>query len=145
MNYPNPALLQIYGNALLSISEQMGIILVKTAYSANIKERRDASVGIFDAHGKLLALAQHIPIHFSSLFSAVHEILAKWSEDEIHEGDVFVANDPYSGGGSHLADIVFVKPVFYDEKLIAFTANLGHHADKSHRGTSIYDETSSFY
>ncbi|MFQ6126027.1 MAG: hydantoinase B/oxoprolinase family protein [Candidatus Heimdallarchaeota archaeon] len=136
----NPAFLQVYGNALLSISEQMGIILVKTAYSTNIKERRDASVAVFDTQGKLLALAQHIPLHFSSLFSSVEEIMDKWAIDEIHEGDVFIANDPYSGGGSHLADIVFVNPVFYQGKLIAFVANLGHHADKSHRGTTIYDE-----
>lgn len=128
------------GNALISIAEQMGVILVKTAYSPNIKERRDSSVAIFNRRGKLLALAQHIPIHFSSLFSAVHEVLQKWSISDIHDGDVFIANDPFSGGGSHLADIVLVKPVFYKGKLIAFLANLGHHADRAHRGNSIYDE-----
>ncbi len=101
-----PVLLEVAGNALLSIAEQMGITLIKTAYSTNIKERRDASVAIFDAEGKLLALAQHIPLHFSSLFGSVKEILTSYPREEIREGDIFIANDPYSGGGSHLADIV---------------------------------------
>lgn len=136
----NPILLEVTSNALLSITEQMGVILTKTAYSTNIKERKDSSVAIFDSTGKLLALAQHIPIHFSSLFSAVREVLNKWPLDQIHEGDVFIANDPYSGGGSHLPDIALVSPVFFDGQLICFVVNLGHHADRTRRGTTIYDE-----
>lgn len=140
MSKMNPVLLEVTGNALLSIAEQMGVMLTKTAYSTNIKERKDLSVGIFNAKGKLLALAQHIPLHFSSLFSAVEGILKKWDVTEIHEGDIFIANDPYSGGGSHLPDLVLVKPVFYQKELVAFVVNIGHHADRSRRGTTIYDE-----
>ncbi len=135
-----PIQLEVTSNALQSIAEQMGVVLIKTAYSANIKERRDASVAIFDARGRLLALAQHIPLHFSSLSSAVREILERWPLKDIHEGDVFIANDPYSGGGSHLPDITLVQPMFYQGRLAAFLANLGHHADRYHRGTTIYDE-----
>lgn len=140
MKEMNPIMLEVTGNALLSIAEQMGVILTKTAYSTNIKERKDSSVAIFDAKGKLLTLAQHIPIHFSSLSGAIREILNKWSLAEIEDGDVFIANDPYSGGGSHLPDIVLAKPVFYEGVLVAFVVNLGHHADRARRGSTIYDE-----
>lgn len=140
MNKINSIELEVIGNALTSISEQMGVVLTKTAYSTNIKERKDLSVGIFSAKGELLSLAQHIPIHFSSLFGAVKELLKKWSLSEIYDGDVFIANDPYCGGGSHLPDIVLVRPVFYKEELVAFVVNIGHHADRSRRGSTIYDE-----
>lgn len=136
----NPIMLEVIGNGLLSITEQMGVMLGKTGYSTNIKERKDLSVAIFDVSGKLMALAQHIPIHFSSLLGAVTELLEKYNINEVYEGDVFIANDPYTGGGSHLPDIVLVKPVFYRKKLIAFVVNIGHHADKSRRGSTIYDE-----
>ncbi len=140
MKKMTPVLLEVTGNALLSIAEQMGVMLTKTGYSTNIKERKDLSVGIFTSKGKLLALAQHIPIHFSSLFSAVEGVLKKWDISEIYEGDVFIANDPYSGGGSHLPDLVLVKPVFYEDELVAFVVNIGHHADRSRRGPTIFDE-----
>ena len=113
MSKINSITLEVISNGLLSIAEQMGVILTKTAYSTNIKERKDLSTGIFDADGRLLSLAQHIPIHFSSLFGAVSETLKRWDKSEIYEGDVYIANDPYYGGGSHLPDIALVRPVFY--------------------------------
>ncbi len=140
MSNINSITLEVISNGLLSIAEQMGVILTKTAYSTNIKERKDLSTGIFDADGRLLSLAQHIPIHFSSLFGAVEKTLERWDKSEIYEGDVYIANDPYSGGGSHLPDIALVRPVFYEGKLIAFVVNNGHHADRSRRGPTIYDE-----
>ncbi|MCD2492837.1 hydantoinase B/oxoprolinase family protein [Lacrimispora sp. NSJ-141] len=140
MSHINSITLEVISNGLLSIAEQMGVILTKTAYSTNIKERKDLSVAIFDADGKVLSLAQHIPIHFSSLFGAVEELLKRWDKSEIYDGDVYIANDPYTGGGSHLPDIALVKPVFYEGKLIAFVVNNGHHADRSRRGPTIFDE-----
>ena len=140
MSKINSITLEVISNGLLSIAEQMGVILTKTAYSTNIKERKDLSVAIFDADGKVLSLAQHIPIHFSSLFGAVEEALKRWDKSEIYDGDVFIANDPYTGGGSHLPDIALVRPVFYEGKLIAFVVNNGHHADRSRRGPTVYDE-----
>ena len=140
MSKINSITLEVISNGLLSIAEQMGVILTKTAYSTNIKERKDLSVAIFDADGRVLSLAQHIPIHFSSLFGAVEEALKRWDKSEIYDGDVFIANDPYSGGGSHLPDIALVRPVFFEGKLIAFVVNNGHHADRSRRGPTIYDE-----
>ncbi|MCR5182569.1 MAG: hydantoinase B/oxoprolinase family protein [Clostridia bacterium] len=140
MSEINSITLEIIANGMTSIAEQMGVILTKTGYSTNIKERKDLSVAIFSPQGKLLALAQHIPLHFSSLSGAVEILAEKYDESEIHEGDVFIANDPYTGGGSHLPDIVILKPVFYKGKLVAFMVNTGHHADRSRRGPTVYDE-----
>ena len=136
----NSITLEIVANSITSIAEQMGVILSKTGYSTNIKERKDLSVAVFDRNGKLLSLAQHIPLHFSSLSGAVEVLTQKYNVEDIHDGDIFIANDPYSGGGSHLPDIVLLKPVFYNGELVAFMVNTGHHADKSRKGTTIYDE-----
>lgn len=136
----NSITLEIISNGITSIAEQMGVILAKTGYSTNIKERKDLSVAVFSPQGKLLSLAQHIPLHFSSLSGAIEVLTQKYSEKEIHDGDVFIANDPYTGGGSHLPDIVLMKPVFYHNKLVAYMVNTGHHADKSRKGPTIYDE-----
>ena len=136
----NSITLEIIANGMVSIAEQMGVILTKTGYSTNIKERKDLSVAVFSPKGKLLALAQHIPLHFSSLSGAVEILTEKYKPEDIHDGDVFIANDPYSGGGSHLPDIVLLRPVFYQGKLVAYMVNTGHHADRSRRGTTVYDE-----
>lgn len=136
----NSITLEIIANGMNSIAEQMGVILCKTGYSTNIKERKDLSVAVFSAEGKLLSLAQHIPLHFSSLSGAVEILTQKYKPEEIYDGDIFIANDPYTGGGSHLPDIVILRPVFYHGKLVAYMVNLGHHADRPHRGTTVYDE-----
>ncbi len=136
----NSITLEIISNSITSIAEQMGVILAKTGYSTNIKERKDLSVAVFSPEGKLLSLAQHIPLHFSSLSGAVEVLTKKYQAEELCDGDVFIANDPYTGGGSHLPDLVLLKPVFYHGKLVAFMVNTGHHADKSRKGPTIYDE-----
>ena len=140
MKQINSITLEIISNGITSIAEQMGVILAKTGYSTNIKERKDLSVAVFSPEGKLLSLAQHIPLHFSSLSGAVDVLTQKYRIEDIHEGDVFIANDPYTGGGSHLPDIVLLKPVFYSGKLVAYMVNTGNHADKSRKGPTIYDE-----
>ena len=136
----NSITLEIISNGITSIAEQMGVILAKTGYSTNIKERKDLSVAVFSPEGKLLSLAQHIPLHFSSLSGAVEVLTKKYKADQLCDGDVFIANDPYTGGGSHLPDLVLLKPVFYQGKPVAFMVNTGHHADKSRKGPTIYDE-----
>ena len=140
MKQINSITLEIISNGITSIAEQMGVILAKTGYSTNIKERKDLSVAVFSPEGKLLSLAQHIPLHFSSLSGAGEVLTEKNRIEDIHDGDVFIANDPYTGGGSHLPDIVLLKPVFYSGKLVAYMVNTGHHADKSRKGPTIYDE-----
>lgn len=144
----DPIMVEVLSNALLSIAEEMGVTLVKTSYSTNIKERKDSSTAIFNEKGETIAQAAAIPIHLGSMLGICKEILTKFDVDEIHEGDMFVANDPYNGGGTHLPDITIAQPVFSNGKIIAFVANIAHHSDvggmvpgsSSGNCTSIFQE-----
>ena len=122
-------LLEVIGNTFMSIAEEMGAVLVKSAYSTNIKERKDCSCALFDAEGHTIAQAEHIPMHLGSLLGLIGEIKKNFTPDQIHPGDMFIANDPYNGGGTHLPDIAVASPVFYEDKVVAYVANIAHHND----------------
>ncbi|GGB39244.1 hydantoinase B/oxoprolinase family protein [Virgibacillus dakarensis] len=128
-NNISPITLEIMGNLILSVAEEMGVTLVKTAYSTNIKERKDASTAVFDMKGRMIAQAEHVPMHLGSMLSVVTEVLKKFPISSIKEGDMFITNDPYTGGGTHLPDITMVEPVFYNGEITAFVANIAHHSD----------------
>ena len=121
--------LEVFSNALLSIAEEMGALLIRTAYSTNIKERHDASTALFDAEGRLIAQAEHIPMHLGALLSAISHLLKRYPKKTLRPGDAFLANDPYNGGGTHLADVTVASPVFVGSELIGFVANMGHWPD----------------
>ena len=126
---PDAIALEVFSNALLSIAEEMGALLIRTAYSTNIKERHDASTAIFDCTGRLVAQAEHIPIHLGAMLSAIRHVLKRYPASGMRPGDAFIANDAYNGGGTHLADVTIASPVFHAGKLIAFVANMGHWPD----------------
>lgn len=133
--------LEVIGAALLTIAEEMGTALIKSSYSTNIKERQDCSTAIFDARGEVIAQAEHIPMHLGSLLGVVQEILGRYPTSALAPGDVFISNDPYTGGGTHLPDINLISPVFADGALWGFVANIAHHADRSaDRIRTIWDE-----
>jgi len=121
----DPVLLEVFKNAFASVAEEMGAVLQRTAFSPNIKERRDFSCAVFDAEGRLVAQASHIPVHLGSMPASVKSALRRF---EFEEGDAVVLNDPYEGG-THLPDVTLVSPVFYEGKLLFFVANRAHHAD----------------
>lgn len=125
----DPITVELIGNALNSIVEEMGETLIRAAYSTNIKERRDCSTALFDAQGKTLVQAEHIPIHLGSFIGVIEAIADRFDPGEIREGDVFIGNDAYTGGGTHLPDIVLAAPIFLDGRLMAWAVNLAHHAD----------------
>ena len=125
----DPILVEVLNNAFMSIAEEIGTILVRTAYSTNIKERKDCSCAIFDTDGTTIAQAEHIPVHLGSMLGIVQEIKKKYPLETIQKGDMFIANDPYTGGGSHLPDITVAAPVFYGDEIVAFVANIAHHSD----------------
>lgn len=120
---------EVIRHALQGIAEEMGVSLIRTAYSTNIKERRDCSCAIFSAQGQLIALAEHIPIHLGSMLGLLERIAKTIPLKTLRQGDVIITNDPYQGGGSHLPDVTLAKPVFLENKLIAFVANIAHWAD----------------
>ncbi len=133
--------LEVIGSALVSIAEEMGEALIKASYSSNIKERQDCSTAVFNLRGEVVAQAEHIPMHLGSLIMIVQETLKRYPLSALRDGDVFVGNDPYTGGSTHLPDITVASPVFHDGAPIGFVANIAHHADGSGRETrTIWDE-----
>jgi N-methylhydantoinase B len=115
----DPITLQVMIGGLRAACEEMGATLIRSAYSANIKERHDCSTALFDASGELVMQAEHIPVHLGSMPDAVAAVLG-----ERHEP----LNDPYRGG-THLPDITLVSPVFVAGELFGFAAARAHHAD----------------
>ena len=125
----DPITLEIISSALRSITDETFVALTKSAYSTNIKERRDHSTAIMDASGRLIAeAARALPIHIASMNGLIACLLEKYRGD-IHEGDLFIANDPHTAGGTHLPDIGYALPVFVGGELFGFVANVAHHAD----------------
>lgn len=133
--------LEVIGSRLLTIAEEMGEALIKASYSSNIKERQDCSTAVFNLRGEVIAQAEHIPMHLGSLMMIVQEILKRYPVAGLRDGDVFVGNDPYTGGSTHLPDITVASPVFHEGEPVGFVANIAHHADGSgHETRTIYDE-----
>jgi N-methylhydantoinase A/oxoprolinase/acetone carboxylase beta subunit/N-methylhydantoinase B/oxoprolinase/acetone carboxylase alpha subunit len=123
----DPIQLQVVTGALRAACEEMGAVLIRSARSSNIKERRDASTALFDRHGEMVMQAEHIPVHLGSMPAAVEAILG---EDHTG-GSSWVLNDPFAGG-THLPDITVITPVLApgeDGTLIGFAASRAHHAD----------------
>ena len=125
----DPIALEIVYNALKSVADETFIALMKSAYSTNIKERRDHSTAIMDKDGRLVVqAASSLPVHLASMTGLMSHLLEKFGTD-LAEGDVFVANDPHSAGGTHLPDVNMAMPVFADGRLLGFACNIAHHAD----------------
>jgi N-methylhydantoinase B len=120
----DPVELQVLAGALRAICEEMGAVLIRSAHSTNIKERRDASTALFDARGRMVMQAEHIPVHLGAMPAAVEAVLGR----EHVPGRCWILNDPYQGG-THLPDITVIEPVFAARELVAFAANRAHHAD----------------
>jgi len=133
----DPITTEVVGNAFQSIAEEMGVALVRSAYSTNIKERRDCSCAVFASDGELISLAEHIPIHLGSMQGLMTEIAQNRSSWELSPGDVIIANDPYRGGGSHLPDIALLKPVFFQNALVALVSNIAHWSDVGGRSPGV--------
>ncbi|QPV64128.1 hydantoinase B/oxoprolinase family protein [Halosimplex litoreum] len=129
----DPVELEILRNQLESVAEEMGQVLIRGAYSPNITERRDCSTAIFDAEGRLVAQAEHIPVHLGAMPEAVDAVL----DCDPEPGDVFALNDPFEGG-THLPDVTLVSPIApetdalvdeRDDDILGYAVSRAHHAD----------------
>ena len=120
----DPIALQVLIGSLRAACDEMGATLIRSAYSANIKERHDCSTALFDAAGELVMQAEHIPVHLGSMPDAVAAVLG----EEQRPGSSWILNDPYRGG-THLPDITLISPVFAAGELLGFAASRAHHAD----------------
>src|SRR5438128_10368011 len=114
-----PIQLQVIGASLRSIAEEMGAMLVRSAFSANIKGRRDCSTALFDDRGRMVAQAEHIPVHLGAMPDAVAAVM----RHEPARDEVWILNDPYTGG-THLPDITLVS-----RTEVGFALTRAHHAD----------------
>jgi N-methylhydantoinase B len=119
----DPITLRVVSGALRAACEEMGAVLVRSAHSANIKERRDCSCALFDPAGQMVMQAEHIPVHLGAMPDAVAAVAGREQD-----GGSWVLNDPYAGG-THLPDITVVTPVLHEDELLGFAANRAHHAD----------------
>ncbi len=135
----DPIRLEVFKHIFASIAEEMGVVLRKSSYSPNIKERRDYSCAVFDPAGNMIAQAAHIPVHLGSMPLSVQAVIEKFQK--FTAGDIVVLNDPFQGG-THLPDITFVSPIFEEENdrdqvlddkspplLLGYVASRAHHAD----------------
>jgi N-methylhydantoinase B len=124
---PDPTRLEIFKNIFHSIAEEMGAVLRRSAFSPNIKERRDYSCAVYDAHGEVLAMGDHMPVHLGSMPASV---AAARSVLMLEPGDIALLNDPFAGG-THLPDLTMVMPVHLQSKKLPsfYVANRAHHAD----------------
>jgi N-methylhydantoinase B len=120
----DPVTLSVLASALAGVAEEMGAVLIRGAYSSNIKERRDCSTALFDGRGRMVAQAEHIPVHLGAMPEAVAAIMRR----DPRPGDVFAINDPYSGG-THLPDITLVSPVAPEGEIIGYAVTRAHHSD----------------
>jgi N-methylhydantoinase B len=126
----DPTTVEIIRNSLLYASEEMGIALRNSSYSPNIRERMDHSAAIFDDEGRLLAQAEHIPVHLGSLPLGLRNTLEYCHNEniELEESSMIMVNNPYIAG-THLNDVTIIRPVYHSNRLVAYTANKAHHAD----------------
>lgn len=123
----DPATFEIVKNSFYKIAEEMRVVLAKTAYSPLLKSAGDYSCGVFDAQGEMVAQGPDLPIHLGSMPDAVRAIVAVFGSD-VHDGDVFIHNDPYFGG-SHLPDMNVVRPAFYGDRLLGHACLRAHWPD----------------
>jgi len=129
-NKIDPILLEVLRNAFNSISDEMEASLVRTAYSTNIKDRRDCACGIYTPDGEVITQSEvATPVHLGTMPPVVEAVLRKFPKESFKSGDAVVMNTPYPFGPGHLNDIAVVAPVFYKDKLIVFVANQAHHVD----------------
>ncbi len=142
---PDPIRLELMKNAFAAIADEMAATVVRTARSSVIKEAMDFSTGLLDPAGNLVAQGLCLPVHMGSFPPTLATVLKKF-DGQIHPGDVFALNDPYLGSGLHLPDIFVFKPIFYDGKLLAFAAAIGHQTDIGGRvaGGNACDNTEIF-
>lgn len=120
----DPVTLEVLRNQFESVADEMGQVLIRSAYSPNITERKDCSTAIFDADGRMVAQAEHIPVHLGAMPEAVEAVLAHNPAPD----DVFLLNDPFAGG-THLPDVTLVAPMAPAGEIIGYAVSRAHHAD----------------
>ena len=113
----DPIAMEVFVNRLLSITEEMGNVLVRASFSTNIKERKDCSVGMFDVKRRCLAQAAHMPMHSARSMGSVVTLLERYRPEQMKPGDAFVCNDVFLARGTHQPDINIITPIFNEGRV----------------------------
>ena len=137
----DPIAFELFKNAIFSIADEMALTICRTTYSGVLRDNMDFSTAFADANGKLVAQGLTLPGHLGSIPTALDVVVARF-EGNIHPEDMFIMNDPFEGG-MHLPDIFIFKPIFWNNKRVAFAATICHHADVGGRvpGSNASDST----
>jgi N-methylhydantoinase B len=126
----DPISLEVMRNALMSIADEMSAALVRTAYSTNIKDRRDCSCAIYMVNGEVVAQSEvGIPLHLGVMPAVVRRVLQQFPIDTLKPGDSVIYNNPYPEGPGHLNDLTLVSPVFFNGEPVAIVTNQAHYSD----------------
>lgn len=128
MKNADPVTLEVVKNALSSIADEMALVILRTAYSSIVRDSMDYSTGLCDRHGRVIAHGLTMALHLGAFPDAMQALLRDYGND-LHEGDVFVFNDPYAAGGMHLPDVYIVKPVVVAGAVEGFACTLVHQID----------------
>ena len=137
----DPVTLELFKNALFSIADEMAVTICRTTYSGVLRDNMDFSTAFTDGHGDLVGQGLTIPLHLGSVPTALQSVL-EFFDGDIHPGDLFIMNDPYTGG-MHLPDVFIFKPIYYNDERLAFAATVCHHVDVGGRvpGSNASDST----
>ena len=122
----DPFTLEIIKEGLVAIGDEMFVTMQRTSMSTIIYEVLDYAVGLTDAQGNLITQGNGVTLFLGTLDFGVRSILDKFGAANLKPGDIYITNDPYTGGGTHLSDVSIIAPIFYDGRLVAFAANKGH-------------------
>ncbi len=125
-NEIDPFTLEIIKEGLVAIGDEMFVTMQRTSMSTIIYEVLDYATGLTDAQGRLITQGNGVTLFLGTLDFGVRSVLAKFGTDNLKPGDIYITNDPYSGGGTHLSDVSIIAPIFHDGRLVAFAANKGH-------------------
>ena len=124
----DPADFNVITGAFKSVAAEMGDIMLRAAYSSIVREAKDCSTCVMDADAKTVAQAEMIPVHMNSLAAAIPYVREKYDIKSVKSTEAYVTNNPYENG-QHLNDIIFILPVFFEDKLVAFTGSVCHHLE----------------
>ncbi len=120
--------MQVIRYALEQVADEMGYTLVRTARSTIIKEIKDISCAVFDRHGNTVAQAHHAPMLLTGFEMGMRSLRKRYNDEELHDGDIIIFNDPYAGG-QHVMDVVTFAPVVLENELVGFVGSIAHHSD----------------
>ena len=130
MRKADPVTVEVVRNLLMSIADETNTVIIKSAFSTNIKERRDNTTAIMDPEGNVVVQVESsLPALLAALLYGARSVRKQYKLEDIHPGDMFIVNDPYNGGGNHMPDISVICPTFANGKLIGWVGNTAHHSD----------------